>query len=163
MTLSEITFTNNKAEINTDDISLIIIKIIDIYNLKLSNKDKLIYMDIMCDEYELIALLNIFTFPKKEKMIGDYTISCDGILTNIKTGTFITLTPNESKITFILLNNKDEILDLNTIYRSYSGSTNEPTYFNKRSIEVYLRKLRKSLINVGLEIEILGNDLYKLK
>ncbi len=97
---------------------------------------------------ELLARINAilkrtYTSSKKETVFTIGDISFD------YTRQVITLNSEEKKLTtkenelfYILIKNKDEILDRNAALRHVWGDDN---YFNGRSMDVYITKLRKHL------------------
>lgn len=62
------------------------------------------------------------------------------------------LTTKENELFYILIKNKDEILDRNAALRHVWGDDN---YFNGRSMDVYITKLRKH-IKASQNVEILN-------
>jgi len=62
------------------------------------------------------------------------------------------LTTKENELFYILVKNKGEILDRNAALRHVWGDDN---YFNGRSMDVYITKLRK-LIKPSQKVEILN-------
>ncbi|MFK8038219.1 MAG: response regulator transcription factor [Crocinitomicaceae bacterium] len=67
-------------------------------------------------------------------------------------GTEQKLTTKENELFYILIKNKDEILDRNAALRHVWGDDN---YFNGRSMDVYITKLRKH-IKGSASVEILN-------
>ena len=75
--------------------------------------------------------------------IGDFTFNPKMQLLKINDSTF-NLTTKESDLLVLLYNNKNDILERNHALKAVWGDDN---YFNGRSMDVYIAKLRKYLKN----------------
>ncbi|MDX1349682.1 MAG: response regulator transcription factor [Putridiphycobacter sp.] len=86
-----------------------------------------------------------------EYSVGDITFDYTKQIITIK-GEEQKLTTKENELFYILIKNKDEILDRNAALRHVWGDDN---YFNGRSMDVYITKLRKH-IKASDNVEILN-------
>lgn len=107
---------------------------------------------------ELIARVNAilkrsYKSNKKqtEYSVGDITFDYTSQIITIN-GVNQKLTTKENELFYILVKNKDEILDRNAALRHVWGDDN---YFNGRSMDVYITKLRKH-IKASEKVEILN-------
>lgn len=108
---------------------------------------------------ELLARVNAIlkrTYKDGNKKQTEYTV---GDITFDYTKQIISINGEEQKLTtkenelfYILIKNKDEILDRNAALRHVWGDDN---YFNGRSMDVYITKLRKH-IKASENVEILN-------
>lgn len=107
---------------------------------------------------ELLARINAIlkrTYKGSQKVtvfkVGDieFDYSAQKVLID---GTESKLTTKENELFYILVKNKGEILDRNAALRHVWGDDN---YFNGRSMDVYITKLRK-LIKSSDKVEILN-------
>lgn len=86
-----------------------------------------------------------------EYSVGDITFDYTQQIISIS-GVEQKLTTKENELFYILIKNKDEILDRNAALRHVWGDDN---YFNGRSMDVYITKLRKH-IKASANVEILN-------
>lgn len=86
-----------------------------------------------------------------EYSVGDITFDYTRQIITIN-GVEQKLTTKENELFYILIKNKDEILDRNAALRHVWGDDN---YFNGRSMDVYITKLRKH-IKASSNVEILN-------
>jgi two-component system OmpR family response regulator len=107
---------------------------------------------------ELLARINAilkrtYKGNKKETVfsVGDINFDYSAQKININ-GVEAKLTTKENELFYILVKNKGEILDRNAALRHVWGDDN---YFNGRSMDVYITKLRKLIKSSG-KVEILN-------
>ena len=107
---------------------------------------------------ELLARMNAilkrtYSSHKKETVytIGDISFDYTTQIITLN-GEEKKLTTKENELFYILIKNKDEILDRNAALRHVWGDDN---YFNGRSMDVYITKLRKH-IKASDRVEILN-------
>ena len=107
---------------------------------------------------ELLARINVIlkrTYKGNQKVtvfnVGD--VAFDYASQKVKIGNVESkLTTKENELFYILIKNKGEILDRNAALRHVWGDDN---YFNGRSMDVYITKLRK-ILKPSSNVEILN-------
>lgn len=128
--------------------------------------DKLHGFDVGGDDYmtkpfsmeELLARINAilkrsYKEGKKETTFDVGDIAYDYLQQTVKiAGTEKKLTTKENELFYLLVKNQDGILDRNEALRQVWGDDN---YFNGRSMDVYITKLRK-YVNASEKVEIMN-------
>lgn len=129
--------------------------------------DKLIGFDVGADDYvtkpfsmeELLAritaiLKRSYKEGKKETTFNVGDVSYDYLhqIVKIKGGLEKKLTTKENELFYLLVKNQDGILDRNEALTLVWGDDN---YFNGRSMDVYITKLRK-FVNQSEQLEIIN-------
>jgi DNA-binding response OmpR family regulator len=129
--------------------------------------DKLMGFDVGADDYmtkpfsmeELLAritaiLKRSYKEGKKETTFNVGDVSYDYLkqVVKIKGGSEKKLTTKENELFYLLVKNQDGILDRNEALTLVWGDDN---YFNGRSMDVYITKLRK-FVNQSQQLEIIN-------
>jgi two-component system OmpR family response regulator len=134
---------------------------------KSMNEDKLTGFDVGADDYmtkpfameELLAriqaiLKRSYKEGKKDTFfkIGDIEFDYLAQTVKLTRGESKKLTTKENELFYLLVKNMDGILDRNSALKQIWGDDN---YFNGRSMDVYITKLRK-FINQSNQVEIIN-------
>ncbi len=133
---------------------------------KSMKEDKLAGFDVGADDYmtkpfameELLARINAilkrsYKEGKRETAFTIGDINYDYLTQKVNiNGQEKKLTTKENELFYLLVKNKDDILDRNDALRQVWGDDN---YFNGRSMDVYITKLRK-YIGPSQKVEIMN-------
>lgn len=95
----------------------------------------------------IVRINNLLNRTKEQKMskilqVGDYTFNFPKQILQFKNEEKIQLTHREAHLLFHLIKNKNQVLDRSLILNKLWGSDD---FFNARSMDVFITKLRKKL------------------